>query len=377
MKRERLNIGLFVSNVDDPFDNAIVKGAMQGARELDANLIIFPGRYLKGIFFDKERTRDAYQYNTLFSYATEEHIDVLLISLGTVATTLNDNEKKIFLDMYHDIPVMLIASNFKGYPSVNFNNSTGLRDGINDLIENKGCTKIGFVSGPMTNMDAVERLKVYKDCLESHKIEVIEDRIVYGNFSQYCTDEVETLLGNDPELEAIVFANDAMAIGGYSVLKKHGRCIGSDIYVLGFDDSPCATTLIPNLSSVRADAVELGRRGAIEAVNYKMTGEAKKVYIDTSFIKRNSTGNEDDDTIDELDACGLRRCLSGDMSAAAKLIVSKISPRSGGDRDYQQFVGISCEFVKGFLEQIRDNDDYSAAGASAGASLSSPMTSKP
>ena len=51
-----------------------------------------------------------------------------------------------------------------------------------------------------------------------HNIPVEEDRIVYGNFSEFTEDIVNNLLDANPDLEAIVFANDSMAIGGYNAI---------------------------------------------------------------------------------------------------------------------------------------------------------------
>ena len=95
-----MNIGLFVSNLKDDFDTAIYRGVEQGAQEMEANLLVFPGRYLKGQYNDKERTKSEYQYNTVFAYADHKNIDVLLVLMGTIGTVLTEDEKKIFLDMY-------------------------------------------------------------------------------------------------------------------------------------------------------------------------------------------------------------------------------------------------------------------------------------
>lgn len=288
--RKRLNIGLFVSNLKDDFDTAIYRGVEQGAQEMDANLLVFPGRYLKGQYNDKERTKSEYQYNTVFAYADHKNIDVLLVLMGTIGTVLTEDEKKIFLDMYREIPTLILADELAGYQSLVFDNRSGLKDGIVDLIVHKKRKNIGMVSGPMTNEDAIERLNVYRETLQEYGLEVSEDKIVYGNFSEYTEDIVEDLLGKNPDMDAIVFANDQMAIGGYKVLKRHNLTIGKDIAVMGFDDSPMATVLVPNLSTVRADAVELGRRGAIEAVKLAREGKCECQPIKTELILRESTG---------------------------------------------------------------------------------------
>ena len=86
----RLNIGLLISHLEDDFASAVCRGAIIGAKEIDANLFIIPGRYVDGVYVDKKRTEYEYQYNTLFSYAFPEDIDVILVLIGTIGNSLSE-----------------------------------------------------------------------------------------------------------------------------------------------------------------------------------------------------------------------------------------------------------------------------------------------
>lgn len=50
---KRLNIGLMISHLEDDFASAVCRGAIVGAKEIDANLIIFPGRYIDAVYVEK------------------------------------------------------------------------------------------------------------------------------------------------------------------------------------------------------------------------------------------------------------------------------------------------------------------------------------
>ena len=50
--------------------------------------------------------------------------------------------------------------------------------------------------------------------------------------------------------QAIVFANDAMAIGGMERLQQYGYEIPKDIVVTGFDNDEVAAFYIPSLTTV-------------------------------------------------------------------------------------------------------------------------------
>ena len=50
MTNNRLNIGLFICHLDNEYANEICKGAEYAAKELDVNLIVFPGMFLNASF---------------------------------------------------------------------------------------------------------------------------------------------------------------------------------------------------------------------------------------------------------------------------------------------------------------------------------------
>lgn len=287
---KRPNIGLMISHLEDDFASAVCRGAIVGAKETDANLIIFPGRYIDAVYVDKKRTEYEYQYNTLFSYAFPDDIDVLLVLVGTIGSGMSYEKKQAFLKEMGDIPIITIASEVEGYPSVCFDNKSGLIDCIEHLITDHGCKRIGFVSGPKTNGDAIERLEAYTDTLKKHGIPVDENRIVYGRFSIYSQAVVSELLDRCPDLEAIVFANDAMAEGAYEVFEQRGIEAGRDILVTGFDDSPVAVNLVPPLTTVRADAAELGYDAVMECTELRRSGKLSSRLVRSSMVKRKSCG---------------------------------------------------------------------------------------
>ncbi len=288
---KRKNVGLFVSNLKDSFDHAVFRGACVGCEEADVNLFVFPGRYLKGQYADPERTRTDYQYNTVFAYARKQNIDVLLVLSGTIGTVISEEEKRTFLRDFEGIPIVLVADRLDGYPAIGFDNKSGLRKGIEDLVEKKGCKKIGMVSGPLTNEDALERLEVYREVLKAHNMETPDSLVVYGNFSEFCEEQVRDLLDRNPDLDAVVFANDQMALGGYEVFRERGLIVGRDIMVLGFDDSPAAGHISPGLSSVRADAEELGRLSVHFALKHMEQRSIDVETVGTTLVSRESTGN--------------------------------------------------------------------------------------
>lgn len=290
MSNKKLNIALLSSHLEDEYAKTLCKGAMIAAEEMDVNLFIIPGRYFDSNYEDKERTKYKYQYDTLFSYVNSQSVDGLIIMTETIGSTWSYERKSELLSRFGDLPVINIGPDMEGHFCVKFDNKTGLREGIEHLIKEHNRKKIGFLSGPVTNKDAVERLQVYKDTLSANGMEISENLIEYGAFTEACTEQTKKLIQNNPDIDAIVFSNDRMAIGGYTAISELGLKVGTDISVIGFDDSPEAISVNPKLTTIRADAVEIGYRSLMEVMNLIQFGRMKNPVVDSRLIIRGSCG---------------------------------------------------------------------------------------
>lgn len=290
--KKRKNIALFVAMIENEFSYAVCEGALMGAKEIDANLFILPAGIIDARYDDTDANCYRYQYNTLFSCVDSQSIDAIIIEYGTITSFLDAKRKKEFLEQMGDIPVILLAGEEEGYSSILVDNKAGLNQAICHLIDCHHCTKIGFVSGPMTSLDAVERLEVFKETMHSKGLEASEDWIVYGNFSQFSEQVVEELITRHPDMEAIVCANDQMASGAYNAMRKMNLEPGKDIYITGFDDSPTAMLLEPHLTSVKADTKEMAYLAVLECRNI-IAGKNVHKYVKSRLIVRDSCGCND------------------------------------------------------------------------------------
>ncbi len=286
----RPTIGLFICHLDNDYAYDICKGIEYAAQEADCNLVIFPGMYINAAYNDPQNAKYDYQYNSVFYYAKPESIDALIISIATIGTFLTDADNAAFLDHFKGIPILTLEAEYSGYPSMIIDSVQGLKQVINHLIHDHGKKRIGYVSGRRSSPDAQERLATYRATLLENDMKVDENLIVYGNFSEFCEEEVEDLLDRNPDLDAIVFANDQMALGGYNVLKRRKISIGEQLAVTGFDDVPLALALEPALTTVRANASELGYRALHQALNLIKKGKTTESRLPSNMILRESCG---------------------------------------------------------------------------------------
>ncbi len=142
---------------------------------------------------------------------------------------------------------------------------------IEHLIVDHGCREMVHVAGRMSMSFARERVKVFKDTLSKYNIPNEDSRIVYGNLWYDCGPDMVTqileLYENNPNRilpDAIVCANDYMAMGVISALESKGYSVPEDVIVTGYDNviqaeynDPSVTTSSQPFEQVGKDGVNL------------------------------------------------------------------------------------------------------------------------
>lgn len=289
-ENKRLNIGLLIDDLDNSFSAQACKGAEFAAKVIDANLYIFPGHYIGKSDTRYQDKQYEYQYNSVFKLINEKHIDILYVLFGIICSRADQQQQEEFLKMLPKVPTVLLFTEYPGYASVMYDNRTGLGQAIRHLIVKHNCKNIGFVSGPMTNEDARERLEVYKETLELEGIAYDDKRVVYGDFTEDVGDIVEDLINKNPDLQAISFANDVMALGGYKKLKEMGKMPGKDILVTGFDDDIFAVSMNPPLTTVDASSADLTYKSILNARRFIDGKKIERMSIRTYLVQRSSCG---------------------------------------------------------------------------------------
>lgn len=285
----RLTVGFMIHRLDNDYAKSLLNGAAAAADEADVNLVIFPGRSINSQLDDTRYTAYEYQNNVVYSYISKDSLDALVISAGTVGSFISEAEFDEYISRYGDLPVLTTETKVGDRPCIRLC-SSGIKEVIAHLIKEHGRRKIAFVSGPAGNADANERLGYYKEALAENGIEFDPHLVAYGKFSEYCVDLVGELLDNNPDIDAICFANDMMCKGGYKAIEARGLTVGKDISITGYDDSEVATGIKPMLTTVRADASALGYSAVLKAVDIARGKNTEDESLDSSPVYRQSCG---------------------------------------------------------------------------------------
>lgn len=349
----RKNIALFVSYLDNEFSMEIIDGAWLASEEFDVNLFILPTRLLIDNYFETDKTKYQYQFNTMLSYVDKGNFDGVIMETGVICNAVTDTEVKKLFDGFDSLPVVSISRKVDGYADISLN-CQGLRDEIQHLIDKHGCRHIGFFGGPAENAEAIERFELYKKVLADNGLEYDEKLCGNGNFSEFCETEVKNILSeNMGKIDALCFANDRMAIGGYKAIEEMGLTVGKDICIVGFDDAPSAAAMEPPLTTVRSNVFSLGYRALEQCVAMIGGKSGSDISVDTAQVIRNSCG-----------------CLSGEEMILEKIngmndispdeLCSEIYTMLAGAHDERSQVSLRLATVGArfseTLKNLRDSD---------------------
>jgi LacI family transcriptional regulator len=140
--------------------------------------------------------------------------------------------------------------------------STGITLAVRHLFET-GKRRIAFLNGPLDTVPGQERLRGYRTGLARVDIAYDESLVTTRDF--YRADGAamaSELLGSTPDVDALVCANDMIAIGALDVLRDRGARVPEEIAVVGMDDTDLATMCWRPLTSVSLGSVEQARIAA-------------------------------------------------------------------------------------------------------------------
>lgn len=289
----RKTIGVFVSLVYDGFQALLSRGISLRAQELDYNVV----------FFTNFGGYDVYEYDQgevkVADLPYYENLDGIILVPDTMVVEGLEQKIREQISKRSKCPVVSIRTDMKDYYNVLIDDDTVLEEIIRHFIEHHGFIKLNFLAGPKGYIDSDKRLESYKRILTEYNIPVEDERIYYGDFWKHEGKKAVDLWLSKPETipQAIICANDYMAITVAGALEDRGISVPDMIAVSGFDDIADAGELSPSITTATMPAVEMGKEALdkIDRIN-KGLDEDKYSYIKSITIIRESCGcNYDSD----------------------------------------------------------------------------------
>ncbi len=255
---KKINMALLIGDLYNGFESGICSGAEQFAKEHDINLICFVGSELGSTTGINAGRNDIYELMSVYN------VDGI-IGISSTLSNLTGKKRLIeFYSHYAPLPLVSIGIDMAGMPGVLCDNQKSMRELLVHLIEKHKCREIAFIKGLEINPDTQARLKTYKEVLAEYDMSVNEDLIVAGDFNTSSGKKAVDTLLDKPNIhcDAIVGANDYMAIGALNELLRRGIAVPEEIKVVGFDDIAESRFLKIPLTTVRQPIFNIGYHAA-------------------------------------------------------------------------------------------------------------------
>ena len=278
--------GVLVDWLDDGSQVAVVDGLVEAASDSGANLVCLNATALHAPFRFGERR------NVVYDLARSEGIDALVILAGTLGNHLGLDDLARYCERYRPLPMSSIAAELEGMTSILIDGEPALREGIRHLVEDHQYRRIAFIGGPEGNIEARARLRTYREVLTSYGLRPPDSFVATGDFQyESGVDAVRVLLDErGATFDAIVVANDQMALGVIDALRARGIRVPRDVAIIGFDDIREARYCAPPLTTIRQPLHELGRL-AVDVLLKRLRGEhVDDVVLPTELVLRRSCG---------------------------------------------------------------------------------------
>lgn len=157
-----------------------------------------------------------------------------------------------------------------------------------------GARRLGFVGDPQHCNSFRQRWQGFCDALSAAGLTLDRELCIIEEDSPFYGDE-DQLLRRVQSMpvrpDALICANDFLALHMMSALKRWGLDIPNDIMVTGFDGTPQSAVVEPSLTTVQIPNRDIGRMAADMLLERIRNPEIpfRSVYVKTTPVWRNST----------------------------------------------------------------------------------------
>lgn len=280
------HFAVIASGIDEEYQNHLIHGINTYAREHNANLSYFSA--FGGIMESQKYDIGEYNIYNLINYS---RFDGFILLTNTICAS--EIRKKICdAVLASGKPAVIFDDDtYPTFYNIRIDNLTAMHELVNHIITEHHCRTINYISGPQSNPEANARFQAFCDAMAEHGLPVEKDRIFFGEFrSLDGRKAVEAFLETGlPMPDAVICANDAMALSAINVLEDAGYCVPEDILVTGFDDTYYARNHQPPLTTVKRPLAEAGalaceilcKRFAGEEFTHTMLLKAEPVFTES------------------------------------------------------------------------------------------------
>ena len=284
---DRKTIGVFAESLSSEDQHKVCNGIIREARAKGYNVALFSSH---GSYGQSERfcTGDM----QIYQLPPYEELSGAVLILDTMDQ--KENAQKVIETVKNRCccPIVSIRMAIPGVNTILVNNKTCMEGVIRHVIDHHKAKRICFMTGPKNHFDAIDRLNGFLSLMNEYHLPVEDYQILYGDFWKHMGPAAcDQFLNGHEKPDAILCANDHMAIAVTSELLQRGYRVPEDIIVCGYDGLDYAFSFSPSITTAEAPMEEMGRK-SIQLIDDQQEdhSQPETIFLRSELCIRESCG---------------------------------------------------------------------------------------
>lgn len=289
MLNGRKNIGIILFDITSYYQQQLVHTLSKTASKRGYNLLTFSAFTIYG----SDTKNAAGEYNILHLIPYEQ-LDALIVCHDTFNSNEAVEELWKLVTERCQAPIISIRKKVNGCYNILVEDTDAIPAFVRHFHDVHHFDRIAFMSGPYNHPDAIFRLEKYKEAMAELGLDCPEEYIFEGNFWKDCAlDASKHFMSLKKRPQAIVCANDYMALSLCKELTLQGHSVPQDVAISGFDDVRDARANVPPLTTCNVSIPDMAKK-AMETIDTLLNGKEAPActFVPTKIIIRNSCGCE-------------------------------------------------------------------------------------
>jgi LacI family transcriptional regulator, galactose operon repressor len=273
--RQTLVLAVVIPDITNPFFAALFRGVEDGASPRGYNVLLCNT--------DGSPQRQRSHLQSLHA----RRVDGVILA----SSFLKDPTVRWL--RHQGIPYVLVNrfSDEDHDPFVGSDDLVGGRIATSHLAE-LGHRRIGHLAGKPTVSTGVMRRRGYLAALAERGLTADPRLVIESGYTEEGgTQAAERLLALDDRPTAIFAVTDMTAVGAFGAARRMGLRVPEDIAIVGYNDIPLASRMMPALTTVRVPIHEFGSAAARVLLDQIDSGQPtrRRVIFNPELIVRGST----------------------------------------------------------------------------------------
>lgn len=334
-------IAVIVAGIDETYQSSILNGIQTAASKCDFDCYTFVS--FRGM--KDNRNHDVGEMN-IFKLPDFSSFDGAILLTNTIGyqPVVDDILARI---KNAGIPAVSMDNSVEGLIHIGIDNRSAMKEITEHFINVHRFTKFNYISGPTDNPESLDRLNAFREVLDEHGIAIESDRIFYGDFrGDSGREAIDYFLRSGKELpQAIICANDVMAVAAVNHLHEAGINTPEDVAVSGFDDVFDRYNLRVELTSVKRPLVRSGELACemlYNKFNDSLPCESMMLNMSPKFTE----------------SCGCKECEAPEALAYKEANIANYNRIDSNNHYMSLFNSLSCDLsgavnFKEYIESLK------------------------